>query len=160
MDELCMMSLLWFMIVGGALSVVVCDFIVPGRLRSAGGMLGAIAYICLALVVIYAYWMTITTPSYAPPDYIPPSSTEQELDEAKRLASGKERTGISDKFARAAVCIWLSSLLYLCQRSLFGDVQDSFDKVRYCTRCQAYKPPRSHHCKFVLVLITCFVVVL
>ena len=105
MDELCMMGLLWFMIVGGALSVVVCDFIVPGRLRSAGGMLGAIAYICLALVVIYAYWMTITTPSYAPPDYIPPSSTEQELDEAKRLASGKERTGISDKFARAAVCI-------------------------------------------------------
>ena len=40
------------------------------------------------------------------------------------------------------------------------DVQDSFDKVRYCTRCQAYKPPRSHHCKFVLVLSTHFVVVL
>ena len=113
MDELCMMGLLWFMIVGGALSVVVCDFIIPGRLHTTGGKLGAVAYICLALLVIYAYWMTITTPSYAPPDYVPPTCSEQELDEAKRLASGKERTGLSDKFARAAVCVSVFPPLFL-----------------------------------------------
>ena len=50
----------------------------------------------------------------------------------------------------------LSSLFIVV--TVFFGVQDSFDKVRYCTRCQAYKPPRSHHCKFVL-LCTCQIVV-
>jgi len=126
MDELCMMGMLWVIIIGGALSVIVCDFLVQDRIKSFGGKVGLILYTGLALTVIYSYWVTITTPSYAPPDYVPPDCSEKDLDEGKRLAPSKEAAGVPDKFARAA---------------------DSFDKVRYCTRCKSFKPPRSHHCK-------------
>jgi len=126
MEELFLMGMIWFMIIGGALSVIICDFLIPKRYTSVGGFICFFLYVALSCIVIYSYWMVIITPSYAPLDYVPPDSTEEELDEGRKLAPAKEATGIRDKFARAA---------------------DSFDKVRYCTRCKSFKPPRAHHCK-------------
>ena len=104
MEELFLMGMIWFMIIGGALSVIICDFIVPKRLSTTGGFIGFVLYTGLSLLVVYSYYITITTTSYAPLDYIPPDSTEEELDEGRKLAPGKEANGIRDKFARAAVC--------------------------------------------------------
>ena len=114
MDELCLMGMLWFVIIGGALSVIICDFVAMGRLESFGGKVGLLLYIGLSSVVVYSYWMTITTPSYAPLDYVPPDCSEKELDEGKKLAPAKEATGIRDKFARAAVCSSSSLKVFVC----------------------------------------------
>ena len=98
------MGTIWVLILGGAMSVVLCDFLLNGRAATRGGLIGLLCYLALVFMLVYAYWMTITTPTYAPLDYTPPNTTSEEREDEVKVAREKEIAGMRDKFARASVC--------------------------------------------------------
>ena len=68
-------------------------------------------------LVNYFYCIT-TAPGVPPAGWIPPSATQEELEEAKRVASQKPHRR--------------------------HELQ--YKPCRYCVRCDSFKPPRTHHC--------------
>jgi hypothetical protein len=69
-------------------------------------------------MALTSYLKVVRTPPGRPPvHYIPEGFTEEELQEAKDLATSKEKSKSRDPEA-----------------------------AHYCGRCERFKPPRTHHC--------------
>lgn len=83
------------------------------------GILKVLVLKFLLVMTLVNYFYCITTaPGVPPAGWIPPSATQEELEEAKRVASQKPHRR--------------------------HELQ--YKPCRYCVRCDSFKPPRTHHC--------------
>ena len=73
----------------------------------------------LGVLVLVGHAVTAVFTSYAPTDYVPDTVTASDPSPEKRSLTER------DKVRKAC---------------------ESFDSARWCYSCQAYKPPRCHHC--------------
>ena len=74
----------------------------------------------LFAMALTSYYKAVTTPPGRPPlRYIPEGFTEEQLEEAKDLSTSKAKTKTRGTDANVP---------------------------HYCSRCERFKPPRTHHC--------------
>jgi len=101
-------------------------FIPWGWGSSFFGMIGILLDLTLGALILWSLISTYRTDPFADPRWIPRDATEEELQRVREKAPKAEEESVDEKLARAP---------------------DYYDAFSYCTKCQAYKPPRCHHCR-------------
>lgn len=77
-------------------------------------------FLALVGMLLWSYFSCTTEPGRVPPGWTPPGVSEAELDRVRRQQQGFLQPGSKDP----------------------SDVS----RPRFCKKCQAWKPPRAHHC--------------
>jgi len=107
----------------GTYACVFLTIIAPSPEHWFGSVFGLFHFIFISSlfgIICYSYYVAVTTPpGRIPPGWIPEGFTQEELEEAKQISSSQEssRKRNLDLFA-----------------------------PRFCSKCNQFKPPRSHHC--------------
>lgn len=125
-EELGLMVVIWSMILSGFFSVVILDFGVGGYYKSVIGWVIVVIYTLIVVLLVTTYVMVMKTDTYVERGWAPSGISPEKLEEVRLKSAELDELYKEDKVARAL---------------------SHYEPLRYCNKCNAYQPIRSHHCK-------------
>lgn len=136
------------------------------RQLTLGGAAHRTLFIVIALFAVYSHFKAMTTdPGAVPPDANPiPENTTQDLEQIIKGEQGMLPPDADDNVASSSLDHTTSDALGIHSPSnhnhstipqagakahAHGAMPPQTRGKRMCRRCQAFKPPRAHHCRSV-----------
>ena len=126
-EERGLMFMIWLMIASGFFSVVILDFGVGGYYKYAWGWAAVTIYTLFVVLLVTTFVMVTKTDTYVDRNWVPSGVSLDKLEEVKLKSKELDELYQQDKTARAL---------------------SHYEDLRYCNKCKAYQPIRSHHCKY------------